>query len=58
MNKSEATAMNSDQTQIALLIIGIIAVLALGMLKQRIERKAKHKQIAPPILSNNVDEWV
>lgn len=33
--------MNPDQTQIALLLIGLLVCLALGALKQRIERKGR-----------------
>lgn len=33
--------MTPDQTQIALLLIGLLVFLALGVLRQRIERKCR-----------------
>ena len=48
--------MNPDQTQIALLIIGIVAGLILARIKLRIERKGRRVNV-PPILTEQVDLW-
>ena len=48
---------STEATQIALLLIGLLAGLVLMGMKRRIERKAKRNHPAPPILTDRVDDW-